>query len=163
MPLLVPLAALEKGEVRLIGELQPADLELKTLDPCLEACRPVRYDLRARLMGRELMVDGSLETVLDCRCVRCLEPFEFVLRLCPWSFVLVLDGEDAALVVNESVDLTTQVHDDTLLGLPQHPVCGSNCQGVPRRTAGPGRPEGSSGETTPASSAWSILDTLKLD
>jgi uncharacterized metal-binding protein YceD (DUF177 family) len=164
MGLLVPLAALQKGPVQLDGELTPEALGLETLDPCIEANQAVRYELKAHLMGRELFVEGTLETTFNCRCVRCLRPFDHLLRIDPWQFVLDLDDtEEPVPVVNESVDLTPQVREDSLLALPQHPVCSSDCRGLPSRQSDTSKPEGLSDGASGAPSAWSILDTLKLD
>jgi uncharacterized protein len=162
MPLLVPLPALEKGSVRLVGELTAGELALDTLDPCVQARSPVAYDLSAELMGRELLVEGSLETTFNCQCVRCLASFEHKLRLDPWSCLLPLEGDDSPPILNDSVDLTPQIREDSLLALPQHPVCRPDCGGMPWQGSAP-KPEGPSDESQRAPSAWSILDTLKLD
>ena len=164
MPLLVPLAALERGPVRLSGELDPEEAGLETLDPCIEARRPLVYDVTAQKMGPEVFVEGLLETVFDCRCVRCLEPCEYRMELSPWSCLIPLEGEDAPELVHESVDLTPQIREDSLLALPQHPLCRPDCQGLPARPSeSEPREASSSGETGRDASAWSILDRLKLD
>lgn len=163
MSLLVSLAALEKGTVRLVDELTPAELGLETLDPCIAARRPIRVDLAAQRLGVELLVEGHIETILDCQCVRCLEPFEYVLRLDPWTCLVPLEGEEAPPMANESVDLTPQVREDSLLALPQHPVCRPDCRGVSPERSNEGRTADPSSADRQASSAWSILDTLKLD
>ncbi len=163
MPLLVSLAALHKGVVRLTGEMTPKELGLETMDPCIAAQRPLRYDLSVELLGREVLASGRIETILDCRCVRCLEPFGFDLVLDPWTCALPLDGDEAIPIVNESVDLTPQLREDTLLGLPQHPVCRTSCRGLSLPHPDSSKPEGSSDERRRVPSAWSILDTLKLD
>lgn len=163
MPLLVPLAALDKGVVRLVAEVTPAELALETLDPCIDAPNPIAVDLRAERIGDEILVEGSIETSLACRCVRCLEPFAYSLRLDPWTCLLPLEGDDAPPITHESVDLTPQIREDSLLALPQHPVCRPDCRGLPMQPpSGPNQPEGSSAEGRRASSAWSILDTLNL-
>src|SRR5262245_48875442 len=131
MPLLVPLAALQKGPVQLSGTLTPGELGLETLDPCIEAQRPIQYQLTAQLMGREVLVEGSIRAIFDCRCVRCLETFQYGLVIDPWICALPLEGDDAAPLVHESVDLTPQMREDSLLGLPQHPVCSLDCRGLP--------------------------------
>jgi uncharacterized protein len=163
MPLLLSLAALQKGPIQLSGELSPAELGLETHDPCIEARRPIQYELSAEKIGAEVMVEGRVSTVFDCRCVRCLESFEYRLELDPWSCVLQLEGEDSAPIVHEAVDLTPQTREDSLLALPQHPVCSPDCRGLPIQRSDSSGPEGPSDETRRVPSAWSILDTLKLD
>lgn len=163
MSLLVSLAALQKGTVALSGELSPEELGLEIQDPCIRAIRPIRYDLTVELLGREVLAQGRIETTLDCHCVRCLEPVEDPLVLDPWACALALDGEDAVPIVHESVDLTPQIREDSLLALPQHPVCRTGCRGLPLHRSDSSEPEGSSEERRRLPSAWSILDSLKLD
>jgi len=92
--------------------------------------------------------------------------FDQALRIDPWAALLPLDGEDAAPVVGEAVDLTPQMREDSLLALPQHPVCSPECRGVPLENMASSASGGVSSdaiETQSASSAWSALDALKLD
>lgn len=164
MPLLVSIASLQQHEtVRLSGELSAEAMAWGLNDPCVEALKPLRYELEVQLMGRDIFVEGEIEMPFDCRCVRCLEPFEHRLRLFPWSALLPLDGEDAAPVMDEGVDLTPQIREDTLLGLPQHPVCRPECRGLPSQVPDSTRPQGSSDVLRRVPSAWSALDSLKLD
>ncbi len=163
MPLLLSLVALHHGSVHLQGVLAVDELALGLADPCLEAKRPLTYDLVAEMMGDEVFVQGSLETILDCRCVRCLEPFEYPLRLTPWATLIEIQGEDAVELVGEAVDLTPQIREDSLLALPLHPVCRPDCRGIPLPGPGTAASGISSDDSSRPSSTWSALDTLKLD
>lgn len=168
MPLLVSIASLQQhGTVRLSGELSAEAMAWELSDPCVEALKPLRYELEVQLMGREIFVEGEIEMPFDCRCVRCLEPFEHRLRLFPWSALIPLDGEEAAPLLDEGVDLTPQIREDSLLGLPQHPVCRPECRGLPSQVPDSMRPQGSPQDSSDAlrrvPSAWSALDSLKLD
>ncbi len=163
MPLLVSLVALHHGNVQLQGELAVSELALDLADPCVDPHRPLTYDLVAEMMGDEVFVQGSVEMILDCRCVRCLEPFEYPLRLTPWATLIPVQGEDAVQLVGEAVDLTPQIREDSLLALPLHPVCRPDCRGIPLPGPGAAAPEISSDDVSRPSSAWSALDTLKLD
>ncbi len=162
-PLLVSVAALHKGDVLLEGEVSAEAMQWELQDPCIEARQPLQYELRAELMGQEVFVEGEIETTLDCRCVRCLEPFLYTLRLSPWTCLLAFEGEDALPVVDESVDLTPHIREDSLLALPQHPLCRPECPGLPRQPQDSGPQDPASDEARGVSSAWSVLDKLKLD
>ena len=164
MALYVPLAALDKGVVRLSGEISPGELGIELAnDPCLRIERTFAYDVSVEKTGNELFLEGVIETTVDCRCVRCLEPFELALRLDPWTCVLPLEGEEAPPVSHESVDLTPRIREDSLLALPQHPLCRPDCPGIARQPQEPGRQNPASDEARGVSSAWSVLDKLKLD
>ena len=163
MALLIPVGDLNHETVRLEGELTAEELALDLNDPCIASRQPMRYQIVAELMGPEVLVQGDLEMRLDCTCVRCLEPFEFVLRLSPWSAMIPLSGEDALPLVDEAVDLTPQIREDSLLALPQHPVCRPECRGLSSQGLDSMKPQRSSDDLRREPSAWSVLDTLKLD
>lgn len=166
MPVLISLAALQRGDVRVSGTLTPLEHGLDTLDPCVRASGNLEYTARCQMMGPEVLAEGTLELELGCECVRCLKPFGQILRIDPWACLLPLEGEDAAPRVDESVDLTPQMREDILLGLPQHPVCSPECRGAPLENMASSASAGVSSdidEAQRASSAWSALDALKLD
>ncbi len=164
MPIRISVAALHHGDVHLVGEEPPESMHWEIHDTCIEARQSLDYDLRAELMEKEVFVEGWIETVLDCVCVRCLEPFEYSLRLEAWSCLLALEGEDAVTLVDESVDLTPHIREDSLLALPQHPLCRPECPGIAAgQPKEPGLKRPASDEAPGVSSAWSVLDKLKLD
>ena len=165
MAVLISLPALHRGEVKVSGALSPEELQLDTLDPCQRVAGAMKYRATCQLMGPEVLVEGALEFELECQCVRCLTTFRQVVGIDPWACLLPLEGEDAAPRVDESVDLTPQMREDSLLALPQHPVCSPECRGVPLQDLASSASGGVSpgGEASGASSAWSALDALKLD
>lgn len=160
MKLTCSLAALQDGPVRLSGTLPAQEMDLVSLDPLIRIERPLAFELSVQLLGETLLMEGSLRLDVDCDCVRCLRPFVYPLRIDPWACVLPLQGEDRAPVVNEVVDLTPYVREDTLLGLPSHPLCEPDCRGIADRPMSEGRGPGGSHGTA---SAWTILDNLKLE
>jgi uncharacterized metal-binding protein YceD (DUF177 family) len=56
------------------------------------------------------------------------------------------------------VDLTPFLREDSLLGLPQHPLCRSDCPGLTQAD-----PEPSKASQPAKSGVWSQLDQLKFD
>jgi uncharacterized protein len=95
--------------------------------------------------------------VLDCECVRCLQPFEHEVILGNWALHLPLTGEDKVSVENDSIDLTPWVREDMLLEFPQHPLCKPECAGLKKK---PRVREIGNDEAKPA--GWAELDKLKL-
>ena len=70
--------------------------------------------------------------------------------------IVVVGAGDAAIeTINDSVDLTPWVWEDTVIDFPQHPLCAPDCSGL--KTADP---EGSTAvaETEPSPSPWAQLD-----
>jgi len=162
MPLIINLRHLEAHSLKLKGELPVADLDLDLRDELIRAEQPLQYDLEAMLMEEGLLLQGRLLLPLHCECVRCLKPFEFQLALGQWAQLLALAGEDKVSVVNDCVDLTPFVREDILLEFPQHPLCKTDCSGLPKTLIGKVKKPSGTGQTKQQSSAWAALDKLKL-
>lgn len=147
--------------------MPPEFLELESRDPQMHLTHPLRFDLQVEQVGAGLLVRGSLAMDLDCECVRCLAPFQFPLRIDPWTCHVPLEGDDSAPAEGDLVDLTPYVREDTVLAFPQHPLCGSKCNGLPglmkngegTKSVAPG--SGSKPGSNPGS-VWDQLDKLKL-
>ena len=159
MALLINIRQVEKGEVRLQGELTSAELEWDTRDEMIRVSQPLAYDLHVERLDRSILVQGHVRQVLDCECVRCLKSFAHEISMPDWNCVLILDGDDKALVVNDCVDLTPYLRDDIFLALPQHPLCSPRCDGLANlqraRLSGGGVPKA-------GSPVWEQLNKLKL-
>jgi uncharacterized protein len=94
--------------------------------------------------------------------VRCLKAFRHELNLDQWAAHIPLQGDEAVKVVNDCVDLTPFVREDILLEFPQHPLCDPDCRGLPDKTKGKARQTSGNGKPGEGSSAWSVLNKLKL-
>ncbi|HUB86677.1 MAG TPA: YceD family protein [Verrucomicrobiae bacterium] len=152
----VNLRHLEKREIHLRGESPAAKLDFDLQDDMIRAEKPLRYDLHVEKLQQAILVQGKLETVLDCQCVRCLKPFQQKIELPHWALHLLLEGEDKVPVDNDCVDLTPFVREDMLLEFPRHPLCKPDCEGLKKispKTKARGEPE---------TSAWAELNKLKL-
>ena len=161
MPLLVNLRHLEEHEIRLEGELPVADLDLGLKDDMCRAEKPLRYSFVAQEIENDLLMQGELSLVLKCECVRCLKPFEHTLKIEHWTRLLPLEGEEKVPVDNDCVDLTPYVREDILLEFPQHPLCETDCRGLPVKV-GKAKKATKPGDSIQEPSAWSELDKLKL-
>jgi uncharacterized protein len=159
----VNLRHLEEGPQRLRGEATPEVLELDKLgDEIIKPEEPLHYDVEVEKQDRNLLVSGSLRTNLDCHCVRCLKAFKYPLELNPYHLYVPLEGEDAAPVVNDLVDLTPFFREDTLLAFPQHPLCSEDCAGLPNASGSKTAKSDKSAQGNETASAWSELDKLKF-
>ena len=159
MSLQLNLRQLEAKSLRLQGEISGADLGLDGLDELIQIPHPLVYDLEVQILDDAVLVQGSLHIKLQCECVRCLKPFLHQLALETWACHLPLAGEDKVEVINDSVDLTPHIREDTVLAFPQHPLCKPECGGL---TVSPKKGKKSSANATTATSTWAVLDQLKL-
>jgi uncharacterized protein len=160
MPLIVNLRQLEKSDVILRGELPVDELDLDPRDEMIRVTRPLRHELEVQLLDGSLLIRGSLRLTLECRCVRCLKPFERELVLDPWACHLPLEGGEPVPIVNDYADLTPCVREYMLLEFPRHPLCQPECRGLEKTKTGRAKSAGGRDELIP--SAWAELDKLKL-
>ena len=162
MPLFVNLRHLEAHNVRLEGELPVEELDLNTRDEMIRAREPLQYDFEVQKLEDSLLAQGRLRLTLDCQCVRCLKPVKHTIKLENWALHLPLQGEEGALVVNDSVDLTPSVREDILLELPQHPLCDAECRGLPNSISGKATKPLKADQPETGSTTWSELNKLKF-
>ena len=161
MALLINLRHLDRESFHLAGELPAADLDLADVDELIHLVRPLKYDLNAEKHDNSILVQGRLDLTLDCECARCLKPFKYRLLLEDWACLLPLEGEEKAVVTNDSVDLTPAVREDILLGFPQHPLCKAECGGLPKKAINAIK-KTAGGKAKEASPAWAELNKLKF-
>ena len=158
MPLTVNLRHLEAHNIELEGNLPVEELDIETRDEIIQLKQPLEYCLEVQKLPDSLLLQGRLCLVLECKCVRCLKPFQYPLEIRDWTCHLPLQGDEEAVpVVNDCVDLTPHIREDILLSFPQHPLCKQECGGLP------GTSVGSSNQTEQtAPSAWAELNKLKF-
>ena len=161
MPLQINLRHLEEHSLHLEGELPLSELDITLRDDVIQLTQPLEYKLEVQKLEDGLLAQGSLRLLLKCQCVRCLKSFELPLEINPWTSHLPLQGEEAVPVVNDCVDLTPAVREDILLEFPQHPLCETDCRGLPVKE-GKAKKATKTGDSIQEPSAWSELDKLKL-
>ena len=162
MSLSVNLRHLEAHPVRLQGELPVKELDIDTRDEVIEVAKPLSYDIEVEKLDGGLLAQGKLALSLQCKCVRCLKPFEYRLKVNPWSRHLPLQGEERVPVVNDCIDLTPLVREDILLEFPQHPLCKPDCGGLLKTSVSNPTTNGGAGQTDAGSPAWAELNKLKF-
>ena len=145
-----------------VAELPAAELDLGLKDDMCRPEKPLVYDLEVEQMEHAILVQGTLKLTLKCECVRCLKSFEYGLKLEHWARLLSLEGEEKTPVDNDCVDLTPYIREDMLLEFPQHPLCETDCRGLPANEMGKAKKTTKSGDSRQEPSAWSELDKLKF-
>lgn len=159
----VNLRELEEEALPFKGEVSPVELELADYpDELVHVREPLRYEIEVEKQEANLLVSGKLSLKLNCECKRCLKPIEREVLLKPYHAYVPLEGEDAAVVANDLVDLTPFFREDVLLAFPQHPLCSEDCAGLANASG----PKMSEPDTTQQgndnASAWAELNKLKF-
>jgi uncharacterized protein len=162
MALVFNLRHLEEKSLFLQGDLSAEELDLQDVDDLIQLAGPLHYDLEVQKLNDSLLVQGSLKLALRCECARCLTPFEQRLDFDDWTRHFPLAGADAVAVVNDCVDLTPYLREDILLAFPQHPLCKTDCGGLPKQPAGRANDSTATGDAFKNPSAWAELNKLKL-
>ena len=162
MALTVNLHHLTADDLQLKGDLSLEELDIETRDEMIQLHEPLHYDLKIEKVHDALLLHGVLKIRLNCQCVRCLEPFEQLLDIKDWTLHVPLQGEEAAPVISDCVDLTPFVREDILLSFPQHPLCDPQCQGLLNVQAGKAKKGRGAASTQANVSAWAELNKLKF-
>jgi len=160
MSLKINLHHLDLHEIHLKGELPVKELDFDLRDELVRVEKPLQYDLCVEKMTDSILVQGKFTLALECECARCLKPFEYTLRMEHWALHLPLEGEDAATIDNDCVDLTPFLREDILLEFPQHPLCKPECGGLKKTETGKARRSKENDGVKP--SPWAELNKLKL-
>ena len=138
--IVVDVARLADNGETLEGEADIVDLDEEFVKPF----GGVRYNLKARVYGTELLVKGRLEQDFDLVCSRCGRDFDTTIKVEDFVFSAETDEK------TEFVDLTNDARECIILALPTYPVCDESCPGIERPVE------------RPADERWSALDNLKV-
>ncbi len=151
---------IETGELRLkdrnyTGQEPAAILEIES-EPFVRAAGAIRYDLNARCLSDDLLVQGSLALTLEFECARCVEWFRKRVRVPDFIRSFPLSSE------NESIDLTGDIREDILLALPINFVCSPECRGLCPVCGVDLNKQSCACHAVEAPAVWSVLDQLKI-
>lgn len=163
MPTLVNIHKLQEKPLSIVGEIPIEELDFVSADEMIACSQPLRYELVVERLDNSILARGSISLLIDCECVRCLAPFQSQIGVPQWALHLPLEGDEKPPIKNDCVDLTPYLREDTLLRLPQHPVCRPDCNKLPPSTLKMASydqaPAGSKG----TAATWNELDKLKLE
>ena len=163
MPVLVNIHKLQEKPISLIGEIPLEELDFVSCDEMICCTQPLLYDLKVEHLGDSLLARGKISLTLDCECVVCLAPFPSEINILQWALHLPLEGDEKAPIKNDCVDLTPYLREDTLLRLPQHPVCRPDCDKLPAPTLKSASNVEAPADSNRPAATWNELDKLKLE
>jgi uncharacterized metal-binding protein YceD (DUF177 family) len=151
--LLLHPASLENGPLSMEGILPGSVLDLDG-DPAIRVRGGISYVLVAEKLGDQIMVRGSLEVPLDLECSRSGAFFSTTCR--DSTFLRHYSISE----VSESIDLTEEIREAVLLGIPTYPV---SPEAQSEDFVLPGvLPADTPPDAAPGGSPWSTLDDLNL-
>jgi uncharacterized protein len=116
-------------DVSIAPTLEGVQVDLARLDP-----EPVVGDLSLESVVEGVLVTGSLNGDVTCRCARCLEEFGSGLQVQVCELFAapghLEEEEDVYRVAGEEIDLEPMLRDEITLALPLYPLCREDCKGL---------------------------------
>ncbi len=131
-----------------VSNIPEEGIKLNTREPLLiegvTLTGPVTVTLNVQKVGGRVIVSGGFSCSVELQCGCCLEPFatgvesDFYVEYQPVTAFDTEEGEhelcaselDVALYEGDEIDLTEQVKEQVLLGIPMNPVCSRSCKGL---------------------------------
>lgn len=150
----VCVTQLDHNGIRLSGSLSPKKFFLDS-DDIFSYDDDIFYELKAAIVNTSILVTGMIRTKVTCTCGRCLEKFKKNLEIEACHYY-----ENAS---DTEIDLTPELREDILIGLPQNCVCSEDCKGL-CTVCGANRNLAECGcsNAVLGNDAWKALDRIKL-
>ena len=97
---------------------------------------PVKAKLTAVNTGRLIHIQGELQAQVELKCSRCLDPYlhqaevAFDENYCHAAETQDTEvGEEFKVFEGDILDITSEVVESIIVGLPMKPVCQVDCEG----------------------------------
>jgi uncharacterized protein len=137
----IKLENLEGGKGDFAHVYQPD--ELNPVDERVRLAGPASVNAKVRLSGKEVFVNGHIDTRAQVDCDRCLQPVELPVSAdFALEFITGSDYEssdvaeltEAAMSVSvfdgEAIDVDEIVKEQILLAVPTRMLCREDCKGI---------------------------------
>lgn len=118
------VSRVEKEPVFLEGSESPEFWALPEDDP-YTGVSPVEYSLTVKSVSGSILVSGTVSGKVAASCGRCLQEFE--LEILNDDIELYYAKED---IREEEMDISDDIRDELLIGLPMNPLCKDECLGL---------------------------------
>ena len=151
----INISTIPESGTEIAGELRPLIFDIAE-DERLRCPNPLRYRLTARIVEHSVLIEGTVDTTLECQCDRCLQLYGN-----PVSNHKVC--HHVAIPEDKIIDLTAEVREDILIEFPQKFICAEECAGL-CPTCGVNLNEARCDCVAAGrqSDVWSQLDSLKF-
>ena len=149
----IDVAGLPKTGLTL-DEEQPPEIMGENRDR-IEYKNPIRVKVSVNLVGRTLVVRGSVETTVVLECNRCLRLFDYAVTVRDFTFTVEVAGD-------ETIDLTESIREGIILTLPMKRLCSTECKGLCPRCGVDRNVMTCDCHTSVGPSPFSELDSLKF-
>jgi uncharacterized protein len=150
------LSLLDHQDIDLQGELPPSFLEVEN-NEMMSFKDQIKYDLHASKISGGVLVKGTIETMIDAECGRCLKKYRERVA----NDNICLFYEDPSV---EELDITEDIRAEIVICLPVNCICSPDCKGFCLKCgADLSKTTCTCDEEPDEDSPWSALDNLDLD
>jgi len=96
--------------------------------------RDVQIEVEVENTGRDFLVSGTVSTVVNLHCARCLSAFPFAINT-DFNITLTSSGnksadEEIVYFTGDEVDISDFIDEALVLALPMIPLCKEECKGL---------------------------------
>lgn len=149
------LDLLKKQDIDIAGEEPPSFLDVEASE-MLSFRDNIHYQLHAALVSNGVLVTGSVNTLYDGVCGRCLENFKGKFG----TSELCLFYEN---VCGAELDISNDVRAALVVEIPMNCICNENCLGLCHSCGcNLNKEQCGCAETDDGNGQWSELNKLKL-
>ena len=155
-PMKIDVRHVHDTEKHFTGTLDPArDIGLEP-EVSFTPSGPMAYDMAVQVLGKELLVRGSVELPVEYDCSRCGEKVSTSLKIPAFCRAYPI------LEDSEIIDVGPDIREDILLAAPAYPLCKQECKGLCPRCGTKLNTGVCSCREPEAESPWGALDNLKI-
>lgn len=168
--LTLDLPTVDRGEERVQREIPPHHPLWS--DAGVELLEPLRVDLHARPVGEGVLVRGTLRTLLNVACRRCLATVEWRVDRAVELLFEPLSGAEADMLEGEvyplpergsELDLGGLLREQLLLDVPMYVLCRDECRGLCAQCGADLNQAACDCVPEPVPGPWDALKTIKFD
>ena len=152
--LIVDLDRLSEDGEMFEGETSPDIIDLEDGEGLVKPVGGIAYKLFIEALGSELLARGSLLQRFICHCSFCDGTFELEVKESNFVESFEINDEFSFL------DLTNEIREVIILGLPAYPRCSESCKGLCAACGVNLNKSGCECNTDHGDDRWSALNVL---
>ncbi|MTK14124.1 MAG: DUF177 domain-containing protein [Clostridiaceae bacterium] len=96
--------------------------------------QPIKFDGILVKVGDIITLTGTVDTVLELSCSRCLEKFDYAVGLDIEEKLTTNDGankdDDVIFIDSDTIDITEIIENNIIVTLPIKRLCREDCKGL---------------------------------
>lgn len=116
----IDVRSIPEGGLELKEKIVASDLDIERQD--IKFKSPIWVTANVRKEDKEVLIEVSLEALMNEDCARCLKEFEM-----PLNKHLYLSYEASS---QDVIDLSDNIREEIMLDYPMKPVCKEDCKGL---------------------------------